>query len=91
MTIHYRIISAITDGTDLTIVAKCREQIGTRKGEGNIDIPIYNFRNVSVVICIEDLPENNKLTYIQQQVEAAYAALPNETLVKQLIGKTWSS
>jgi len=91
MATQYKIISAITDGTELTIRAKCCEQIGTRKDEHGNSIPIIQCRNVAVVIFIEDLPETGQLTYIKTQIETAYEALPDETLVKVLIGKTWVS
>ena len=89
MTIGYKITSAITDGTTLTVGAKGCEQIGTRKDEHGNNIPIIRCRHVSVEILIADLPESNKLAYIKTQIETAYAALPDETLVKSLIGKTW--
>ena len=89
MAIQYKITSAITDGTALTIIAKCCEQIGTRKGEYGNSIPIIRCRNVTVVILIEDLPTTDKLAYIKNQVEAAYKSLPDESLVKSLIGKKW--
>jgi len=91
MVTQYKITSAITDGTNLTIIAKCCEQIGTRKDEHGNSIPIIKCRNVTVVILIEDLPETGKLTYIKNEIETAYEALPDETLVKSLIGKTWVS
>lgn len=91
MAVGYRITSAITDGTELTIITKCCEQIGTRKDEHGNSIPIILCRNVTVVILIEDLPVTGKLDYIKAQIEAAYDALPDETLVKSLIGKTWSN
>jgi len=91
MVIQYRIKSAITNGTELTIIAKCCEQIGTRKDEHGNSIPIIRCQKVTVVLLIEDLPETGKLGYIKTQIETAYAALPDETLVKQLIGKTWVS
>lgn len=91
MAVHYRITSAITDGTNLTIIAKCCEQIGTRKDEHGNSIPIIRCRKLTVVILIEDLPATGKLGYIKTQIETAYEALPDETLVKQLIGKTWSA
>lgn len=91
MTVEYRITSAITNGTGLTIITKCCEQIGTRKDEHGNSIPIIRCRNVTVVILIEDLPATGKLGYIKTQIVAAYEALPDETLVKSLIGKTWSS
>lgn len=90
MAIEYRITSAITDGTTLTVGAKGCEQIGTRKDEhGNI-IPIIRCRTVTVKILILDLPETGKLAYVAGQIETAYAALPDETVVKSLIGKTWT-
>ena len=91
MTVQYKITSAITDGTTLTVIAKCCEQIGTRKDEHGNPIPIIRCRNVTVVILIEDLPATDKLAYIRDQIETAYNALPDETLVKVLIGKTWVS
>jgi hypothetical protein len=90
MTTHYKITSAITNGTELTIITKCCEQIGARKDEHGNPIPIIQCQNVTVVILIEDLPATGKLDYIKTQIETAYGALPDETLVKQLIGKTWS-
>jgi hypothetical protein len=91
MATHYKITSAITDGTNLTVISKCCEQIGTRKDEHGNDIAIIQCRNVTVVILIEDLPATGKLGYIKTQIETAYEALPDETLIKSLIGKTWSS
>lgn len=88
---QYRISSAITDGTNLTVITKCCEQIGTRKDEHGNSIPIKRCRNVTVVILITDLPGTGKLGYIKTQIETAYDALPDETLVKSLIGKTWGS
>ena len=90
MAIHYKITSAITDGTTLTIIAKCCKQIGTRKDAYGNTIPVIKCRNVTVAILIEDLPPTGKLNYIKQEIETAYDALPDETLVKSLIGKTWS-
>ena len=89
MVTQYKITSAITDGAQLTVIAKCCEQIGTRKDEYGNSIPIIKCRNVTVVILIEDLPGTGKLTYIKNEIETAYEALPDETLVKSLIGKTW--
>ena len=89
MVTQYRITSAITDGTNLTIRVKCCEQIGTRKDEHGNSIPIIRCRNVTVVILITDLPGTGKLAYIKNEIETAYDALPDETLVKLLIGKTW--
>jgi hypothetical protein len=91
MTVQYKTTSAITDGIQLTVITKCCEQIGTRKDEHGTGIPIIRCRNVTVVILIEDLPVTGKLGYIRTQIETAYDALPDETLVKSLIGKTWSS
>jgi uncharacterized protein YlzI (FlbEa/FlbD family) len=88
---QYKITSAITNGTELTVNAKCCEQIGTRKSEYKDDIPIIRCRNDTVVILIADLPKTDKLGYIKTQIETAYEALPDETLVKLLIGKTWST
>jgi len=90
MVTQYKITSAITDGTNLTLRAKCCEQIGTRKDEYGNSIPIIRCRIVTVVILITDLPETGKLGYIKAQIETAYAALPDETLVKSLIGRTWT-
>ena len=91
MTVQYKITSAITDDTQLTVAVKCCEQIGARKDEHGDSIPIIRCRKIRVVILIEDLPKIGKLTYIKTQIEAAYDALPDETLVKSLIGKTWVS
>ena len=91
MTVQYKITSAITDGTALTVIAKCCEQIGVRKDEHGNPIPIIRCRNVTVVILIEDLPATGKLTYMKNGIETAYDALPDESLVKVLIGKTWVS
>lgn len=88
---QYKITISKTDGTNLTINAKCREFTGMRKSEDRKDIPIYNFRNVTVVIPIEDLTKTNTVEYIKEQVEAAYAKLPDETLSTQLKGITWSN
>jgi hypothetical protein len=90
MATQYRITSAITNGTELTLIAKCCEQIGTRKDEHANPIPIIRCRNITVVILIEDLPATGKLDYMKTQIETVYEALPDETLVKQLLGKTWS-
>lgn len=79
MVTQYKITSAITDGTQLTVIAKCCEQIGTRKDEYGNTIPIIKCR----------IPGTGKLTYIKNELETAYEALPDETLVKLLIGKTW--
>ena len=87
----YKVTSAITDGTNLTLRAKCCEQIGTRKDEYGNSIPIKRCRNVTVVILIADLPGTGKLAYIKNEIETAYDALPDETLVHSLIGKTWVS
>ena len=89
MTVKYKIASAITDDTQLTVAVKCCEQIGIRKDEHGNPIPIIRCRNVTVVILIEDLPTTDKLAYIKNQVEAAYKSLPDESLVKSLIGKKW--
>ena len=89
MVTQYRVTSAITDGTALTVIAECCEQIGVRKDEHGNPIPIIRCRNVTVVILIEDLPATGKLTYIKNEIETAYDALPDESLVKSLIGKKW--
>ena len=91
MPTQFKITSAITDGTELTIHTRCCEQIGTRKDEYGNPVPIIKCRNVTVVILIEDLPGTGKLAYIRNEIETAYDALPDETLVKSLIGKTWVS
>jgi len=88
---QYKVTSAITDGTNLTVITKCCEEIGTRKDELGNKIPIKRCRNVTVVILIADLPGTGKLSYIKTQIETAYDTLPDETLIKSLIGKTWSS
>jgi len=90
MATHYRITSAVTDDTQQTITAKCCEQTGTRKDKYNKSISIMQCRNVTVVILIADLPKTGELAYIKAQIETAYAALPDETLVKSLIGKMWT-
>jgi hypothetical protein len=90
MVVGYKIISTVTDGTTLTVGAKGCEQIGTRKDEHGNSIPISKCRSVSVAILIADLPKSDKLTYIKTAIETAYAALPDETLVKSLIGKKWT-
>lgn len=90
MVVGYKITSAVTDGTTLTIGAKGCEQIGTRKDEHGNSIQIIRCRSVSVAILIVDLPESNKLAYIKTAIETAYTALPDETLVKSLIGKKWT-
>ena len=89
MTVQYKITSAITDDTQLTVAVKCCEQIGARKDEHGTSLPIIRCRNVTVVILIEDLPATGKLTYIKNEIETAYDALPDESLVKSLIGKKW--
>jgi hypothetical protein len=89
MKIGYKIISAITDSTTLSISAKGCEQIGTRKDEHGNSIPIIRCKSVTIAILIADLPEKDKLSYIKTQIEAAYDALPSETLIKALMGKTW--
>ena len=89
MVIQYKITSAITDGTQLTVAVKCCEQIGARKDEHSNSIPIIQCRSIPVVILIEDLPATGKLTYIKNEIETAYDALPDESLVKSLIGKKW--
>ena len=91
MVTRYKITSAITDGLDLTITAKCSEPTGTRKDEFGKGIAILKYRDVTVVIPITDLSKSNKLVYIKTQIELAYDALPDETLVKSLIGKVWST
>jgi len=90
MVTQYKTTSAITDGTNLTINARCCEQTGTRKDEHGNSIPIIYCRYVTGVILIADLPETGKLGYIKTQIETAYAALPDEILVKSVIGKTWT-
>lgn len=90
MTTQYKIVSAITNGVELTIITKCCEQIGIRKDEYGNGIPIIRSRKVTVVIQIKDLLATGKVGYLRTQIEAAYNALPDETLVKSLIGKTWS-
>lgn len=89
MVIAYKITSVVSDGTTLTMGAKGCEQIGTRKDEFSKNIPIIKCRSVSVTILIVDLPKSDKLTYIKALLETAYAALPDETLVKSIMGKNW--
>lgn len=86
----FEITMATTDGTTLSIAAEGCIQISTKNDEHGVQIPIIYCRSVSVTISIADLPPLDKLAYIKQQVEAAYDALPDETLVKQLIGKQWT-
>ena len=87
----FKITIAATDGTILSISAKGCIQTGTRNDEHNNEIPLIYCRNMSITILITDLPVTGKFAYIKQQVEDAYDALPNEVLVKQLIGKQWTS
>ena len=86
----FKITSAITNGITLSVSAKCCIQTGTRLGENEISIPIITCRSVSVSILEADLPAQKKLAYIKQKVEEAYDALPDLTVVKQLIGKQWA-
>ena len=88
---QYKITSSITDGEQLTVIARGCEEVGTRKDEFSEEIPIISCRNVTAVIPLEDLPKSNQVSYIKTQIETAYNALPDETLVKSLIGKTWSA
>jgi len=88
--VGYKIISAISDGETLTVSAKGCEQIGTRKDEHGKSIQIIKCRSVNVAILIADLPKSDKLAYMKTQIETAYAALPDETLVKSLIGRKWA-
>lgn len=86
----FKIISAITDGTTLSVSAKGCIQIGTRLDEEGNSIKIMDCRTVSISILEGDLPAQNKLAYIKQKVEEAYDALPDLTVVKQLICKQWT-
>lgn len=86
----FKITSAITDGTTLSVSAKGCIQTGTRLDENEISIPIITCRTVSVSLLEKDLPEQKKLAYIKQKVEEAYDALPDLAVVKQLIGKQWT-
>ena len=89
---QFKIISAITDGTTLSLSAEGCIQIGTRTEEGGRIIPITSCRNVGFISVLEtDLPETGKLNYIKQKVEEAYAELPDLSVVKQLIGKQWTT
>ena len=87
----FKIIMATMDGITLSISAKGCIQTGTRNDEYRKEIPIDYCRGVSVLIPIADLPEKDKLVYIKQKVEDAYNALPDETIVKQLIDKRWTT
>ena len=87
----FKITSAMTDGTTLSVSAKCCIQIGTRTGENGNSIAIKSCRTVSASILEADLPETKKLNYIKQKVEEAYDALPDLSVVKMLIGKQWST
>jgi len=91
MVVKYIISSSKTDGIELTVIAKGCEEVGTRKDEFSKEIPIIKCRNVTAVILLEDLPKSNQVSYIKEQIETAYNALPDETLVKSLTGKTWSA
>ena len=87
----FKITSAITDGTTLSVSAKGCIQIGTRTDEKGNSIAIISCRTVSISIPEADLPEIKKLNYIKQKVEEAYDALPDLSVVKVLIGKQWTS
>lgn len=87
----FKITSAITDGTTLSVSAKCCIQIGTRTDEEGNSIAIINCRTVNVSILEAELPATKKLNYIKQKVEEAYGALPDLSVVKMLIGKQWNT
>jgi len=91
MVVQYTISSSKTDGIELTVIAKGCEEVGTRNDEFSKKIPIIRCRNVTAVIPLEALPKSNQVSYIKEQIETAYNALPDETLVKSLAGKTWVS
>lgn len=90
MTTLFKITSAVTDGTTLSVSAKGCIQVGTRTDEKGNSIPIITCRTVSVSILEADLPKSEKINYIQQKVEEAYNALSDLTIVKQLIGNQWT-
>lgn len=87
--ITFKILSATTDGMFLSVSAKGCIQIGIRTDENGNSIPIITCRTMSISIPIADLPKSGKLQDIKQKVEEAYNALPDLTLVKQLIGNQW--
>ena len=89
MATKFKITSATTDGTTLSISAKACIQIGTRNGAKGESIPIIACRSVNILILTVDMPETGRLNYVKQKVEEAYAELPDLTVVKQLIGKHW--
>jgi len=91
MVVQYPISSSKTDGIQLTVIAKGCEEVGTRNDEFSEKIPIIRCRNITAVIPLEDLPKSKQLSYIKTQIETAYNALPDETLVKSLIGETWGA
>lgn len=87
----FKIIAATTDGTNITLSAKGCVLKGMRTDEYGNKIQIIACRGISVVIAIADLPPTEKWAYIKQQIENAYDALPNETLIKSLIDKQWNA
>ena len=88
---EFEIISATTDGETLFLTAEGCIELGMRNDENGNPIPIIQCRGVNISILIADLPAQNKMAYIRSQIETAYAALPDLTLVKQLIGKSWET
>lgn len=87
----FKITSATTDGTTLSVSAKGDIQIGIRNDEKGKSISIIASRSLNISILEGDLPETEKeqLSYIKSKVEEAYDALPDLTLAKQIIGKEW--
>lgn len=90
MMISYKITSVISDDVTLTVSANACEEIGTRKDEYNNSIPITRCRPVCVNISSSDLPKVNTLAYVKERIEAAYAGLSDETLVRLLLEKKWT-
>ena len=88
---EFEITSATTDGETLFLTAEGCVELGTRNDENGNPIPIIQCRGVSLSVLIVDIPPTGKLAFIKSQIETAYAALPDLTLVKQLIGKNWGT
>ena len=88
---EFEIISATTDRTTLFLAAEGCVELGTRNDENGNLIPIMQCRGITVSILITDLPVQGKLAFIKSQIEIAYAALPDLTLVKQLIRENWET
>lgn len=84
-----KITSATTDGETLFLTAEGCIKLGVRNDENGNPISIVQCRGMSLSILVADIPPTGKLAFIKSQIEIAYAALPDLTLVKQLIGKTY--